>query len=272
MHFSKKSIRESSIRIVNSYLPLTDSPVHDEELLTQVDAVLISRQYIRGSMLPIAASGAADAIASLLVGGPSASSDVRQFDRLKLLERRLTAPIGELSNHQPVAPQNLVMGFESVAVAAAPSVDRAATSNAPQRLGEGDDQVAVPAALKCSNVGSSVQNIEKASAKVGPVSSAAKQSRASSDAGTKPALESDKKRRKYVSGGTKSPDESSKGEAAPRTSPGGGEKPCAQGPPPDALEVVMRRRMATASPCRHACDTVYVSEACMPVYRELCFF
>ena len=157
-----------------------------------------------------------DAIASLFVGGPSFSNDAKQFDKLKLLERRLTAPIGEFSNPQTVAPQNLAQGFDSVA--ATPFENHAAAF--PSHRSYNDEDQTAGHGVLISNDRGSIQIVERneqkqMNAKTQPISSASKLSRAASDG-----LGTGSKRRKYISGGAKSPDDFSKGEAFPGPSPG----------------------------------------------------
>ena len=172
-------------------------------------------------MLSSGGATSTDAIASLLVGA-SASNEAR-FDRMKLLERRMTAPIGELSNQNAVAPQNLASGFDAVAAAVAALPTRAKEPSAPHVGGERrpatggtaqfSERSAAPAATTAQQqAGASGSKLARASSE-GPHPAAA---------GTEAAAAGGNKRRKFAGGG-RSPagDDSSRGEAAAATtSPG----------------------------------------------------
>ena len=172
-------------------------------------------------MLSSGGAASTDAIASLLLGA-SASNEAR-FDRMKLLERRMTAPIGELSNQNAVAPQNLASGFDAVAAAVAALPTRAKEPSAPHVGGERrpatggtaqfSERSAAPAATTAQQqAGASGSKLARASSE-GPHPAAA---------GTEAAAAGGNKRRKFAGGG-RSPagDDSSRGEAAAATtSPG----------------------------------------------------
>ena len=153
--------------------------------------------------------GAADAIANLLVGGGGAlSNDAARFERIAKLERRLTMPVGDSSNQHvavPIQPQNLRFGFDAVAPqsndALQPQPSLPAHASAEKRKGGNLNERSM------HDIGSMPQ----------PVNSSSHLARnaGGADQGT------GVKRRKFVGGSIgKSPEESSRGEAAVAASPG----------------------------------------------------
>jgi hypothetical protein len=85
------------------------------------------------------ASGGASLLTQL-VGGTTSNEGKLNEAKLRLLERRFTSPLGELSN-TAVAPQNLVSGFDAVAGPSSTNFARAGSSGVEQQrsLQQGHD-------------------------------------------------------------------------------------------------------------------------------------